>query len=111
MSHFVGMSFHLYRFKAWLWLLCATSSLTTACGSTRPPRDQPNFTPAADDSPARVLFIVTSAGEQVLENGKRRRTGYFLSEFYEPHAALRRLGHEIYVATPEERLLPSTRRA
>src|SRR5690606_39979027 len=42
-----------------------------------------------------------SAGEQVLANGRRRRTGYFLSEFYEPYAALRRQGHELYIATPE----------
>src|SRR5690606_16332088 len=37
----------------------------------------------------------------VLANGKRRPTGYFLSEFYEPYAALRRLGHQITIATPE----------
>lgn len=85
----------------WFWPLFAAFSLTFACGSNAPPKDQPSALPVPKESPAQVLFILTSATEQVLANGKRRPTGYFLSEFYEPYAALKRLGHNLSIATPE----------
>ena len=99
--HFVGMVHRLFRPGGWLGLIFFLACLSLACGAKPPPKGQPSAMPVADTDRARVLFVLSSAGEQVLANGRRRRTGYFLSEFYEPYAALRRQGHELYIATPE----------
>lgn len=91
----------LHRRKLLVGLLCAASTLTLACGSSPPPQTHANLTPVEPSERAHVLFVLTSANEQVLANGKRRNTGYFLSEFYEPLAVLQQLGHEIHIATPD----------
>jgi len=48
----------------------------------------------------RVLFVLSAAQQQVLQNGKRRPTGNFLSELYDPYAALKDAGYEVVAATP-----------
>lgn len=46
-----------------------------------------------------VLFVLTSANKQVLQNGKSRDTGLFLSEFYIPYKDLVSAGHKVSFAT------------
>jgi putative intracellular protease/amidase len=43
---------------------------------------------------------LTASGEQVLRNDKRRDTGFFLNEFYEPYRVLVDSGYEVAIATP-----------
>jgi len=50
--------------------------------------------------PGRVLFVLSAAQLQILQNGKRRPTGNFLSELYEPYAALTNAGYQVVAATP-----------
>jgi putative intracellular protease/amidase len=50
-----------------------------------------------------VLFVLSAAEVQVLQNGKRRATGNFLGELYEPYVALKAAGYEVVAATPEGR--------
>lgn len=58
---------------------------------------------SAPRSPGKVLFVLSAAKEQILQNGKRRPTGNFLGELYEPYLALKRAGYEIVAATPQGR--------
>jgi putative intracellular protease/amidase len=76
-------------------------NLVLACANPQQEQAAHAYTPLPADERARVLFVLTAASEQQLRNDKRRKTGYFLSEFYEPYQALRRLGHELAIATPE----------
>jgi putative intracellular protease/amidase len=70
------------------------------CG-TAPPRMHPVFPErAAETAPrGRVLFVLSAAATQTLEDGSKRKTGTFLGEFYEPYAALTRDGYEVVFAT------------
>ena len=52
-------------------------------------------------APGKVLLVLSSAPEQMLQNGKRRPTGNFLSELYEPYRALKSAGYDVVAATPE----------
>ncbi len=52
-------------------------------------------------APGKVLFVLTAADTQVLSDGSKRKTGYFLNEFYEPYLALKEQGYQIVIATPE----------
>src|SRR5690606_22639705 len=54
-------------------------------------------------APGKVLFVLSAVDEQVLQNGKRRTTGNFLGELYEPYAALTKAGYAVEVATPDGR--------
>ncbi len=47
-----------------------------------------------------VLFVMTAADEQVLEDGAVRRSGYFLGEFYEAYRSVRAAGYEVKFASP-----------
>jgi putative intracellular protease/amidase len=46
-----------------------------------------------------ILFVLTTADKQVLQNGKVRKTGFFLNEFYVPYKEFINAGHEISFAT------------
>jgi putative intracellular protease/amidase len=60
----------------------------------------PEPAPALEHRGGKVLFVLTGADTQVLANGKTRRTGYFLGEFYEAWRAVVDAGYEGDVATP-----------
>ncbi len=49
---------------------------------------------------APVLFVLTSADEQILANGKTRPTGVFLGELYEAYRSVRAAGFSVAFATP-----------
>ena len=53
--------------------------------------------------PAPVLFVLTSAGEQTLANGKTRPTGVFLGELYEAYRSVKAAGFSVTFATPGAR--------
>lgn len=90
----------------------ATTVLALALGlggtgcTDQDPRYRPQV-PAASAialrSPGKVLFVLSAAEHQILRNGKRRPTGNFLSELYEPYLALKNAGYEVVAATPEGR--------
>lgn len=86
-----------------LVLLCLGLVALGAFGcADQEPRYRPQF-PAAASVPrpsGRVLFVLSAAQQQILQNGKRRPTGNFLSELYEPYAALKKAGYEVVVTTP-----------
>jgi len=91
-------------------LLFAALGLALGLGSAGCTDQEPRYraqVPAAPasapQSPGKILFVLSAAKEQVLQNGKRRPTGNFLSELYEPYLALRRAGYEIAAATPQGR--------
>jgi putative intracellular protease/amidase len=47
---------------------------------------------------------MTAAREQVLANGEKRATGYFLNEFYEAYRSVRAAGHPVVFASPGGRI-------
>ncbi|MDA1360040.1 type 1 glutamine amidotransferase domain-containing protein [Glycomyces luteolus] len=49
---------------------------------------------------ARMLFIMTGAGEWTLNDGTKHTTGYWAEEAVVPLEAFKHAGHEITVATP-----------
>jgi len=53
-----------------------------------------------------VLFVLTAANKQELQNGKIRDTGFFLSEFYIPYKDIMDAGHEVSFATIEAKPAP-----
>ncbi len=53
-----------------------------------------------------VLFVLTTADKQELQNGKIRDTGFFLSEFYIPYKELINAGHTVSFATIEAKSAP-----
>ena len=88
----------------WLGLAALGAS---GCADQKP-RYRPQFPPktASASMPrpsGRVLFVLSAAQQQILQNGKRRPTGNFLSELYEPYAALKKAGYEVVAATPTGR--------
>lgn len=77
---------------------CATRSASQPVDHTSPTspsrlRDEP-------EARRPILFLLSSTGTQTLRNGKERRTGTFLSEFYEPYSALIQDGYGAVIATP-----------
>jgi len=72
----------------------------SACSGSPSPQT-PSSQDAKMTAPGRILFVLSSASEQRLRNGKTRDTGYFLGEFYEPYRALRAQGYEVDIATPD----------
>ena len=73
------------------------------CGDPEP-RYRPRFPPSPGQTlrpQGKVLFVLSAARQQILQNGRRRPTGNFLSEAYEPYLALKRAGYAIVVATPD----------
>lgn len=50
-----------------------------------------------------VLFVLSSAREQTLANGRTRATGLFLGEFFEAYRAVTERGFEVVFATAEGR--------
>jgi len=46
-----------------------------------------------------ILFVLTTADKQTLQNGKVRDTGFFLGEFYIPYRDLINSGHTVSFAT------------
>lgn len=56
---------------------------------------------SASHGQEKVLFLMTAANTQELQNGKARQTGYFLNEFYEAYKAIRQAGYDIDFASPE----------
>src|SRR5688572_17882559 len=94
------------------WARLVTTVLAFALGlggaacADQEPRYRPQVPPApaaALRSPGKVLFVLSAAEEQVLQNGKRRPTGNFLSELYEPYLALNDAGYQVVAATPNGR--------
>jgi putative intracellular protease/amidase len=81
--------------------LCASLSLG-ACASeesgTRWVRD-PSVAALRRDAGA-VLFVMTAADEQELEDGAVRQTGYFLNEFYEAFRSVSAAGYQVAFASP-----------
>jgi putative intracellular protease/amidase len=53
-----------------------------------------------------VLFVLTAADKQVLQNGKVRDTGLFLGEFYIPYRDLISKGHQVSFATIDAKPAP-----
>ncbi|OUR95883.1 hypothetical protein A9Q84_14225 [Halobacteriovorax marinus] len=53
-----------------------------------------------------VLFVLTTADKQELQNGKVRDTGFFLSEFYVPYKEIIDAGHKVVFATIEAKAAP-----
>lgn len=49
----------------------------------------------------RILILLTSAQQLILQNGSMIDTGFHMSEFAEPVLALQKAGYEIVVATPD----------
>lgn len=49
----------------------------------------------------RVLILLTSAQQLILQNGSMIDTGFHMSEFAEPVLALQKKGYDILVATPD----------
>lgn len=47
-----------------------------------------------------ILFVMTAADEQILRDGSKRPTGYFLGEFYEAYRAVKDAGYEVAFASP-----------
>ncbi|HEU5077021.1 MAG TPA: hypothetical protein VFU02_22680, partial [Polyangiaceae bacterium] len=92
-----------------LWGAIALMSWTFVLGlgslgcTDQRPRYRPQF-PAKSvrvpRDPGKVLFVLSAAGQQVLLNGKRRPTGNFLNELYEPYRVLKNAGYAIVAATP-----------
>jgi putative intracellular protease/amidase len=56
--------------------------------------------PLTTDPHGPVLFLLSSAAEQPLQNGTVRATGFFLGEFYEAWRAVKEAGFEVVIATP-----------
>lgn len=91
------------RFKLVLLGLAALSGFGCADQEPRYRAQVPGeseSTAAAPRPSGRVLFVLSAAQQQILQNGKRRPTGNFLGELYEPYAALRNAGYEVVAATP-----------
>jgi putative intracellular protease/amidase len=91
---------------SWLAVLGLALGLAASGCSDQKPRYRAKFpaVPAtAPRPPGKVLFVLSAAAVQVLQNGKRRPTGNFLSELYEPYLALKAAGYEVVMATPEAR--------
>lgn len=93
-------------FAQWRALLVLVLGLDVAACADQHPRYRPEL-PAASvteaRAPGKVLLLLSSAPEQILQNGKRRPTGNFLSELYEPYRALKSAGYDVVAATPEGR--------
>lgn len=96
-----------HRLIFWSALALASWTLALGLGSlgcaNQRPRYLPQFpaTPArAPRDPGKVLFVLSAADQQILQNGKPRPTGNFLNELYEPYRALRNAGYAIVAATP-----------
>ncbi len=53
-----------------------------------------------------VLFVLTTADKQELQNGKVRNTGFFLNEFYVPYKDIVDAGHEVSFATINAKVAP-----
>lgn len=77
--------------------------------------------PSYDDEPSRaptecagtrgeIVFALTAADTQILADGSRRSTGFFLGEFYEAYRALVEAGYRAVIVTPGARPPSSTPR-
>lgn len=81
-------------------LLFTLLGASTSCSPSHRSAETPPSTSSRElAAPGRVLFLITEASEQRLRNDKRRKTGYFLSEFYLPVRALKNAGYEPVFAT------------
>lgn len=79
--------------------------LLLGCGAPRdtatlPPAHPPNDASAVSGT---VVFVLTTAGEQHLANGKTRQTGFFLGEFFDAYQAVTEAGYDAVLATPDGR--------
>lgn len=85
-------------------MISAAGLLVTclACQSSPVPNSSPSSGEVGVlEPPGRILFVLSAAPEQRLRNGKVRKTGFFLGEFYEAHRALEKAGYQTVIATPE----------
>lgn len=83
--------------------LAILTSLALSCSRASTVAEGPAMAGISEPHPPRgtVLFLLSSASEQELRNGKKRPTGTFLSEFYEPYRAVIEDGYEVAIATPK----------
>jgi len=88
------------RLCAAVWLLLFASLFSTGCATRRDAACEPNVPLGGRlSAPGTVVFVLSTAPEQVLANGKRRSTGFFLGEFYEPYRAVSDAGYRVVFAT------------
>ncbi len=80
-------------------LLLLSSSLA-GCALPRSVSQPPMATQAGRGS---ILFVLSSAEEQALANGRVRATGTFLGEFWEAYRAVTAGGFDVVLATPNAR--------
>ena len=83
-----------------LWLALPFALLVSCASSAR---YRAEIAPGVEimRPPGPVLFVMTSADQQLLSDGSTRATGTFLGEFYEPYRALREARREIRGALPD----------
>ncbi|MEM7183333.1 MAG: DJ-1/PfpI family protein [Spirochaetota bacterium] len=53
------------------------------------------------DPQKSILFVLSATHTKLLRNGKTYKTGFFLSEFYEPYKMLKDQGYSIVIATTD----------
>lgn len=79
-------------------IIMAVMTLFTGCASPKP--TQEIVITESQRAPGTILFVLSTASEQVLANGASRETGFFLNEFYEAYKVLVEHGYEVAIATP-----------